>query len=140
MYSKKYDVQSLCQNLRNRIPVLMAACPNIPNWYQHGHAFIADRYKRVRMVTKNTYRWVYDAHPTRPDGSLIPVPYVEDKTEYIYHSPYISMIGFNFGWGKKKLDDYQWFALADEWIYHTDIPCQIFKNNKKIVYGFKVLK
>jgi hypothetical protein len=50
------------------------------------------------------------------------------------------MIGFNFGWGKKKLDDYQWFALADEWIYHTDIPCQIFKNNKKIVYGFKVLK
>jgi hypothetical protein len=118
----------------------MAACPNIPNWYQHGHAFIADKYKRVRMVTKNTYRWVYDTSPSNPDGSLIPIPCVEDKTEYIYHSPYISMIGFNFGWGNGELDDSQWFALADEWVYNKENPCRILENNKKIVYGFKVLK
>jgi hypothetical protein len=118
----------------------MAACPNIPNWYQHGHAFIADRYKRVRMVTKNTYRWVYDVHPTRPDGSLIPVPYVEEKTEYIYHSPYISMIGFNWGWGSSNENNSQWYALTGDWFPKENHSEWNYKNNREMICDFKIRK
>jgi hypothetical protein len=136
----RYDASVLCNNLKEGMPVVVSAATKQDGSSKGRHVFIADKYKRVRMVTKNSYEWVYDESPQNPDGSLIPLPYVENKIEYTYHSPYISMIGFNWGWGRSEYDKSQWFALTDEWIYDDDEPCQIFKNNMKMITDFKVLK
>ncbi|MBR6196681.1 MAG: hypothetical protein IKQ72_03705 [Bacteroidaceae bacterium] len=71
-----------------------------------------------------------------PSGPEVPLPYVKNKHEYVYSSPEITMIGFNWGWGDKdNYDDKQWFTLTENWIrknYEGD-----WSINKSMIYNFK---
>lgn len=99
-----------------------------------GHAFIADRYKRSRMVTRNYYVWVYDTYPPNT-----PIPMVKDKIEYTYSSPKISMIGMNWGWGYDYYSPDEWFSLTGDWICHNpQMSMYNWNINRKMIYNFHI--
>ena len=133
-----FDTYELCQNLYNGLPVIVSVLTKKNDSPKVGHSFIVDKYKRERIVTKNTYRWKYDNSPKSPDGTLIPIPNVDDKIEYAYSSPYVSMIGFNWGWGYKDIDNSQWFALVGDWMYNDSY--NVLARNRSMVCDFEVLK
>lgn len=99
-----------------------------------GHAFIADRYKRTRIVTKNYYEWVYDSYP---QGK--PIPMIPDKVVSSYSSPTISMIGFNWGWGSYCNVPDEWFSLTGDWI-SSRVSSYNWNINRNMIYDFKVIK
>ena len=93
-----------------------------------GHCFIADRYKTIQQVIKNTYFWVWDVIPP-----LTPLPVIDDKIEYTYSSPTITMIGMNWGWGYNSYSE--WYSPTGDWIKGN----HNWNINRKMVYGFQVL-
>ena len=99
---------------------------------KEGHSFIADRYKRERLVTEYIYELVYDS----PSGLKVLLPYVKNKHEYVYSSPEITMIGFNWGWGDiDNSDGKQWFTLTGDWIRINYV--ENWNINKSMIYNFK---
>lgn len=131
-----YDTNILKNSLLNGMPVLLDA----RSWYtsdsgtkKSGHAFIADRYKRTRIVTKNYYEWVYDSYPTNT-----PIPMVPEKIEYTYSSPNISMIGFNWGWGSYYYVPNEWFSLTGDWI-SSRVTSYNWNINRHMIYNFQVI-
>ena len=122
-----YDVTPLKNNLLDSIPVILIAY-STEETDKVGHAFIADRYKRTRIVTENYYEWVYDAPSDKP---LLSVP---EKIEYTYASPVISMIGMNWGWGRSYNISTDWYSLTGDWTIST----YNWNINRSMVYDFKV--
>lgn len=128
-----YDTNTVRTSLFGGIPVILCA------WYTEqrsnnptliGHTFIADRYKRERIVTENCYEWVWDFIP--PDGgplTLVPETYV-----YTYSSPEITMIGMNWGWGDYYNISSEWFSLTGDWIKDGDN----LNINRHMIYNFHV--
>lgn len=100
-----------------------------------GHAFIADRYKRVRGVRTNLYEWVYDYIPTNPDGSIAIVPTKPRKTEITYTSPFINMIGMNWGRGNLYFDPSEWFTLTGDWLLLN----LNFTENREMIHEFEII-
>lgn len=125
-------VELLRTSLINGIPVLFDAYTTS----DEGHAFIADRYKRTRTVTRRHYEWVYD-NLTPP---FTPLPVVPEYIEYSYSSPVINMIGMNWGWGSYFNVDSEWLSLTGDWFsvrpeasgYHWNV-------NRHMIYGFSVI-
>lgn len=132
-----YNVDLVKNSLQNRMPVLLRANSLLSKDAKGkaGHAFIADRYKRSRMVTRNYYVWVYDTYPPNK-----PIPMVKDKIEYTYSSPFICMIGMNWGWGKSYYNDSEWFSLTGDWILEGKASQTSYNwnINRQMIYGFQV--
>lgn len=126
-------LDSLCSNLLSGIPVILKAQEAMSN---NGHAFIADKYKRVRTITRNTYRWIYDRMPQRPDGTLIPLPCIPDKIEDIPSSSRINMIGINWGEGPFFLRNEEWYTLLGKWIMNFDLSYTNWNVNREMMYNF----
>jgi hypothetical protein len=125
----KYDTQLLINSLIANMPVILGAQSAKTDTTKTGaHAFIADCYKRSRMVTRNEYEWVYVASSNKP------VPYVPYKVDYEYSSPFISMIGMNWGWGYYDPDE--WFSLTGDW-YVSNYNYNI---NRYMIYGFQAIE
>ena len=125
-----YNTDSLKTDLLNGMPVCLTAETNFQGQIE-GHGFIADRYLRKRDVTKRTYYWVYDSVPNN-----FPVPgNIPNNITYSYSSPYINMIGMNWGWGENFNDNSEWFTLTGDWIklYYN------FNINRHMIYNFSVL-
>ena len=121
-----YNVGLLKNSLLNGMPVLLTAhsIETRSNGGGVGHAFIADRYKRNRTVTENTYVWVYDTFPPNT-----PLPEVPSEIEYTYSSPTISMISMNWGWGPINNFVFGWYSLTGDWItsqYNWNIDRHMF--------------
>ena len=133
-----YDDDLLKNSLLDSIPVLLSAyAASVTNNANEkkGHAFIADRYKLTRIVTKNYYEWVYDSRPSDK-----PVPMGPTKTEYIYSSPAMSMIGFNWGWGSDYNNPDEWFSLTGDWILKSSSGHSYNWNiTRKMIYNFQVI-
>lgn len=104
-----YDPEILKSNLTNGLPVIISAYSSDKQTLNDGHSFLIDRYRRSREVVISVYRWVYDFIPKDT-----PIPYVPDKVVYTYQSPYIDMVGMNWGW-KNTNNNYGWFALTGDW-------------------------
>ena len=129
-----YDSGLLKNSLINGMPVLLEACAN-HNSNTVGHVFIADRYKRSRIVTTNYYEWVYDSVPL---DTLIPM--VPNKIEYTYSSPYINMIGFNWGWGSYFNVPGEWFSLTGDWVSSREsMPSHNWNIDRRMIYNFQVI-
>jgi len=125
-----YNTTSLISDLNNHMPVILRARPQNSN---KGHAFIADRYLRKRDITKRTYYWVYDSIPNN-----FPVPVnIPNHITYSYSSPYINMIGMNWGWG--FIDNSEWFTLTGDWICHYDYLQNNWNTDRKMIYNFSIL-
>ena len=129
-----YNVDLLRKSLLKGMPVILSAKSiktRSSGTGKVGHAFIADRYKRTRMVTKNYYEWVYDSYP---DGK--PIPVVPDKVESTYSSPTISMIGFNWGWGSYYNVPTEWFGLTGDWISSQySMSSYNWNINRNMIFG-----
>jgi hypothetical protein len=128
-----YDSNAVRTSLLGGIPVILCA------WFAQqrsnnptliGHTFIADRYKRERIVTENSYEWVWDFIP--PDGG--PLSLVPDEVVYTYSSPEITMIGMNWGWGSSYNIHSEWYSLTGDWIKDGDN----FNINRHMIYNFHV--
>lgn len=139
-----YNVSELYKSLQENMPVIISAFAYLPNINttrvsfnsqgnkKEGHSFIADRYKREHQITENVYEWVYDS----PSGLEVLLPYVKNKHEYVYSSPEITMIGFNWGWGDiDNSDGKQWFTLTGDWIRINYV--ENWNINKSMIYNFK---
>lgn len=121
----------------NRMPVLVSARSTTTdkNVKDVGHAFIIDRYKRYRIVSKNYYEWVYDSRPSDK-----PVPMVPEKIEYTYSLPNISAIGINWGWGWSRNNQNEWFSLTGDWICSDPgMSSYNWNINRNMIYGFQVV-
>ena len=124
-----YNAETVKSSLFSGYPVILCAKSSTTGG---GHAFITDRYKRHRLVTRNNYEWVYDTMPTDK-----PMPYVQPYVEYIYSSPSIYMIGMNWGWGSYYNQASDWFTLTGDWIATGDDNNWII--GRKMIYGFQIL-
>lgn len=124
-----YNAETVKSSLFNGYPVILRAQSSTTGG---GHAFITDRYKRHRLVTRNNYEWVYDSIPTDK-----PIPYVKPYVEYIYSSPSIYMIGMNWGWGSYSNQASDWFTLTGDWIATGDDNNWIIDRN--MIHGFQIL-
>ena len=122
-----YNETNLKNSLLDSIPVILSAKSSNA---QYGHFFIADRFLRKRYYTLTVYKWVYDYYPTNPDGSLIPVPLFPDIEEYTYSSPYINMIGMNWGWS--GCNPNEWYTLTGDWVINNTN----YNQNRKMIYNF----
>ncbi|MDO4526256.1 MAG: C10 family peptidase, partial [Bacteroidales bacterium] len=126
---EKYNEEKVKNSLLNEMPVILSAFTKDPEnpSKEVGHTFITDRYKRFRTVTTDHYQWVYDVS----DDTLIePVP---DKQEISYSSPYIGMIGMN--WGEGLEFENEWFCLTGDWIPEL-YPNINYNINRNMIYGF----
>jgi len=101
-----YSTSLLKSNLLNGYPVIIGAKDATG---ESCHCFIVDRYKRTRTVRVNHYDWVFDEWP-----AFKPMPAVEERVEYSYSSPVISMISMNWGW--KLAPNTGWYTLTGDWI------------------------
>lgn len=129
IYSE-YNTAYLKTDLLSGMPVGLLAAANCQGQTE-GHAFIADRYLRKRDVTKKTYYWVYDSTPDN-----FPVPgNIPNKITYTYSSPYITMIGMNWGWGIWYNVDSEWFTLTGDWIKDGDN----WNIDRHMIYNFSVI-
>lgn len=133
-----YNTDNLKKSLLDEIPVLLSARSThttSTGTEKVGHAFIADRYKRTRTVTKLYYEWVYE-----PDSTDTPIPMVPDKIEYSYSSPVINMIGINWGWGYSYNKSDEWFSLTGDWISSSsDMSGYNWNIDRKMIYGFQII-
>lgn len=132
-----YDTNILKNSLINGMPVLLdARSTHATNTGTEkvGYAFIADRYKRTRTVTKNYYEWIYDSYPP-----YTPIPMVPEKIEYTYSSPNITMIGINWGWGPYYNISSEWFSLTGDWISSIETSYN-WNINRHMIYNFQVIK
>lgn len=126
-----YDTGLLRKSLQDSIPVIVRATSSTTS--KAGHAFIVDRYKRYRTVTKNTYEWIYD----KTDR---PVPMVPDKVEYTYSSPTINAITMNWGWPVTYYYNYNdvWYSLLGDWVTEHDDGNRTWNVSRSMIYDFKV--
>ena len=121
-----YNTNNIKSSLSAGIPVILEAYYSAsPD--NVGHSFITDRYKSVQQIIKNTYFWVWDYIPP-----LTPLPVVDDKIEYTYSSPTITMIGMNWGWGYNPPNE--WYSLTGDWIKGT----HNWNIDRHMIYGFQV--
>lgn len=134
----RYNVDLLRNSLIDGMPVLLRAQSNTTTngvTTTVGHAFIADRYKRTRVVTKNCYEWVYDSIPSGK-----PIPMVPNMETYTYSSPTISMIGMNWGWGSDYNDPSEWFSLTGDWVSSKPSMSSYNWNvDRHMICGFQVI-
>ena len=134
-----YNTGLLKNSLINGMPVLLSAySAHTTNTGTEnvGHAFIADRYKRTRIVTKMYYEWVWDSNPS----NNIPIPLVPEKIEYTYSSPDITMIGINWGWGSYYNVPSEWFSLTGDWISsRCNMSSYNWNIDRHMIYGFQVI-
>lgn len=88
-------------------------------YYEGGHVFLIDGYKRSRTVTTNTYIYVYDTSLPHPDEPIYDV-------SITYSSPYVSAYTMNWGEPLGNLPDYVplpiiWYSGTGSWIdYYGD--------------------
>lgn len=136
----EYNSELLKNSLLNGMPVLLGALSNYTTntgTENVGHAFIADRYKRTRIVTKNYYEWVYDSYPPL---TPIPAPTVPVIIEYTYSSPTIDMIGINWGWGSYYNVPSEWFTLTGDWISsRPSMSSYNWNIDRRMIYNFQVI-
>jgi hypothetical protein len=121
-----YNTTYIKSSLSNGMPVILEAYYN-DGTENVGHNFITDRYKSVQQIIKNTYFWVWDYIPP-----LTPLPVIDDKIEYTYSSPLITMIGMNWGWGYNSTSE--WYSLTGDWIKGT----HNWNIDRRMIYGFQV--
>lgn len=133
-----FNANEVRHSLLSGMPVLLGAKGEAESksgneTFQIGHAFIADRYKRERMVTENYYEWVYDTPPT----TQVPCP--PRRVETRYSTPCISMIGMNWGWETYiSSNDVGWFSLTGDWIKEIGNYYYNYNDNKKMIYNFSI--
>ncbi len=131
-----YNTETVKSSLLNGYPVMLFAESSNTSSNSNlegGHAFITDRYRRHRLVTKNCYEWVYDSIPTDK-----PIPYVKPYVEYIYSSPSINMIGMNWGMGVYYNRDDEWFTLTGDW-FTPNMDNHNWTIRRKMISSFQVL-
>jgi hypothetical protein len=122
-----YNTANLCSNLNLHMPVILNAQSQNSNI---GHAFIADRYLRMREITKRTYVWVYDSIPQN-----FPVPeFLPNQITYTYSSPFIAMIGMNWGKGIDYYDSSEWFTLTGNWVLDN----VSYNQSRKMICNFSI--
>ena len=111
-------IDELETSLLDGIPVILDACAQheVNGSIQvEGHAFIADRYKRMRTLVTRTYVWVWDG----PVPIDIIAPLHPRKIECEYTLPYVSYIGINWGWGQSNASDEAWYAIMGDWVDYS---------------------
>jgi len=111
------------------MPIILRAVSNNDSI---GHAFIADRYKRIIGTMTNCYEWVFDS-----SMSSTIVPYVPERieTEIILDS---DEIGINWGWENSNINSTDWYSLTGDWI--VDNLGQVnFCNNRCMISNFQVI-
>ena len=122
------NITSLISSLSNGFPVILCASAN-----NVGHVFIADRYKTVQQIIKNTYFWVWDVIPP-----LTPLPDIDDKIEYTYSSPSITRIGMNWGRGNMYYIPSEWYTLTGDWVKYYNGVSYNWNIDRYMIYGFQV--
>ena len=134
---QEFNTDIVKQSLANGFPVLLDAFSvrETSNEFEKvGHAFITDRYKRCRFVTVNHYEWRY----TNPNQNA-PLPFVPEKVEYVYSSPFINMIGMNWGWGSGCNIESEWFTLTGDWISSREPSHKNWNINRRMIHGFQAI-
>lgn len=137
----QYGISSIYSNFNGEIlktslwdgmPVLLLAFSykNGNTSERVGHAFIVDKIKRTRMVTRNYYVWVYDSRPVN-----VPALSHPDREEFIYSPPLETMIGMNWGWGPSSNSPNEWYSLTGDW--HTGI--YNWNLDRMMIHGFNVI-
>ena len=129
-----YNADTLCAKLSLMIPVILRARAE-ENRGTVGHAFIADRYKRAKLITENVYWWVWDTIP--PGVPLLP-PDTLEIIERDTSSARIRMIGMNWGWGSYYNND-EFYTLTGDWINHRRTDSLNWNIDRKMIYNFKVI-
>lgn len=128
-----FNADTLRSSLLNKMPVILGAQGKPVNAGGIvGHAFVADRYRRTRIVKVSYYDWVYHF----PDGQPQIVPYIPPQEVYSYSSPVIDMIGLNWGFGNRSDNPSAWFSVTGDWISNTNPPIN-WNINRVMIYGFK---
>lgn len=93
-------------------PIIMSAYGNVTYFlgipiYNDGHAFLIDKYKRVRKRYTYYYEWVYGY-----EGEII--NFAPEYTEVYYGTPYLDdTVGMNWGWG--GYGNSSWYSLSGSW-------------------------
>lgn len=129
-----YNTTNLRSSLSAGFPVIVSAHA-IDGQETAGHAFIIDHYRRYRTLTQYCFIWVWDTTP--PGVPLIEHP---NQYEYVYSSPYINMIGMNWGWGQNHNNN-EWYSMTGDWItYSTYNPSDSLNWNisRNMIYDFQV--
>ena len=124
-----YNASTVSTSLSNGIPVILHANGA---GQSVGHAFITDRYKRVRPVIVESYEWVWDSPP--PLNMIL--PYHPPVVEYTYLSPIIHWIGMNWGWGSNYNNPNEWYVLTGNWIKEGTN----YNTNRHMIYGFQSIQ
>lgn len=128
-----YNVDLVKQNLLNGLPVLIEAYSIDPDQSSKnvGHAFIVDRYKRMRIRREAHYSWVYDESSVIGFTQCVP-----DSIVVSYLAPEINMIGMNWGWESYYNIDSEWYALTGDWIkcYGYNGDNYNFNIKRKMIY------
>lgn len=135
-----YNEDIIKSYMMENMPVLLRASGFNKDGIEGGHAFIADRYKRERIVEKTVYEWKYDDVKPNPDGTLPLLPMKPTRIVTTNSLPVISMIGINWGWGVGRNADDQWFTLTGDWINKTDQDQTNYDIQRKMIYDFNVIK
>ena len=135
-----YNEDIIKSYMKENMPVILRASGFNKYGNEGGHAFIADRYKRERIVEKTVYEWKYDDVKPNPDGTLPLLPMKPMRIVTTNSLPVISMIGINWGWGVDGNADDQWFTLTGDWINKTDQQQTNYDIQRKMIYDFNVIK
>ena len=127
-----YNTTNLRSSLIQGIPVIVCA-QAMDGQEMTAHSFIIDRYRRYRTLTQYCFVWVWDTTP--PGVPLIEHP---NQYEYVYSSPYINMIGMNWGWGS-YFNNGEWYTLTGDWINHSTTACLNWNISRNMIYNFQVI-
>lgn len=134
-----YNVEDVKNSLLTGMPVILSAAA-LDDGETVGHAFITDRYRRIRGVTTNRYEWVYDYIPTNPDGTPILIPNAPHKVETSYSSPTINMIGMNWGWGSDYNNEEEWYSLTGDWICEETYDQLNWNRSRYMIHEFEIIE
>ena len=135
-----YNEEIIKSYMKENMPVILRAHGKNIFGEEGGHAFIADRYKRERIIEKAVYEWRYDDVKPNPDGTLPLLPMKPTRIVTTNSLPVISMLGINWGWGQRLNADDQWFTLTGDWINKTDWEQRNYNIKRGIIYNFNIIK
>ena len=127
-----YNSGIVISELLRRMPVIISAYAEdvaplgFHLYYNKGHVFLIDGYKRFQKKYYNTYIYVYPEGVPRPDTA-------EYETVVSFSAPSIELFAMN--WGKWDFNNKHWYAPTGDWSVKGDN----YQYKRKMVYGFSNL-
>ena len=131
-----FSTSVINNSLQNEMPVIVRAHGSYHqdwlgnNYYENGHAFIIDSYRKVQYTYMYVYEWVYVIGGPEPE--------IEDRIEIVMPSPIVT--DYRMRWGAQGNSfDSNWFTPTGNWevqdIYGDTLN---FIYNRYMINGFSV--